>query len=176
VSTYFHKPGFETLLASDSGRRVASKAGRHEVQAKILKTNEGDDYLVIRSWIGSHSPDGEGWSEPSLWSHIVLDDEHNIVVHACGRRERDSWSAALKALKTKGILAFSGNGHERVFVVGRNTNRPPIFHLTRDGFVSLCNQVETPDYDFDPGTKTGWLSRRQAEEIASLCENCERAA
>jgi hypothetical protein len=65
-----------------------------------------------------------------------------------------------KALKIKGIVASSSDLNKRVFVVGRNISRPPVFHLMGDGTTSVCNQVEMPDFDWDPRMKTGWLSRR----------------
>lgn len=104
MSSRSSKHGFETLKASDSGRRLVSKQGRHEVQVKLLTTQEGDQYLIVRTWIGSKSPDGVGWSEPSQWSHVVLDDNQNIVAQGFGPRERDSWSMTERILKVKGVL------------------------------------------------------------------------
>lgn len=101
------QPSFETLKAADNGRRLVSQSGRHEVAAKILRDEEGDEYLVLRSWVGSHPgpKSSAGWSEPSRWQHIVLDDELNVVATGWGMRERDSFAMTQKVLAAKGIHA-----------------------------------------------------------------------
>lgn len=101
------KPSFETLKAAESGRRLVSQSGRHEVAAKVLTDADGDEYLVLRLWIGSHpGPSATaGWSEPSAWQHIVVDDDLNVVATGWGKRERDSFAMTERALATKGITA-----------------------------------------------------------------------
>jgi len=106
-------PSVETLKAADSGRRLVSAAGRHEVAAKILSDTDSREYLVLRAWVGSHAgpkATSESWSEPSRWQHIVLDDELNIVAVGTGRRERDSFEMIKRALRSKGITAGGGEG------------------------------------------------------------------
>jgi hypothetical protein len=50
------------------------------------------------------------WSEPSRWQHLVLDDDLNLVAIGCGKRERDSFEMAKKALAAKGIKIGGGEG------------------------------------------------------------------
>lgn len=99
------KASFETLKSAESGRRLVSQTGRHEVAAKILTDADGDEYLVLRTWVAS--PPGlhasAEWSEPSIWSHVVFDDDLNLVATGWGMRERDSWAMVQKALTVKGI-------------------------------------------------------------------------
>lgn len=105
MSSSSNKPSFETLKAADSGRRLVSKSGRYEVVAKILRDAEGEEFLVLRAWVGSHpslSASAE-WSEPSLWQHVVLNDDLDIVATGWGKRERDSFAMVQKALKVKGV-------------------------------------------------------------------------
>src|SRR5262245_55883214 len=99
------KVSFETLTASDSGRFLTSKAGRHEVKATVIGAESGQELLSVRIWIGSHPAPGStsGWSEPSWWSHVVYDDDMDIVALGHGKRERDSWAMVTRALAVKGI-------------------------------------------------------------------------
>ena len=96
---------FETLTAGDSERFLKSKAGRHEVKATVIRAESGQELLSVRIWIGSHpGPDSSsGWSEPSRWSHVVYDDDMDIVAVGHGKRERDSWAMVTRVLDTKGI-------------------------------------------------------------------------
>jgi hypothetical protein len=105
-------PSVETLIAAESGRRLVSSLGRHEVAAKVLTDTEGNEYLVLRAWVGSHpGPKATaGWSEPSCWQHIVLDDDLDIVAVGTGARERDSFEMIKRALRSKGITAGGGEG------------------------------------------------------------------
>jgi hypothetical protein len=103
-------PSVETLKAVESGRRLVSSLGRHEVAAKVFTDTEGNEYLVLRAWVGSHpGPQATaGWAEPSRWQHIVLNDDLDIVAVGTGARERDSFEMIKRALRTKGITAGGG--------------------------------------------------------------------
>jgi hypothetical protein len=96
------KFSFETLKADDVGRRLRSANGRHEVAAKVIGAEDGEQFLSVRVWIGSEArDDGGGWSEPSAWSHTVYDPDHNIVAYGFGARERDSWAMVERILGKK---------------------------------------------------------------------------
>jgi hypothetical protein len=111
-------PSIETLKANDSGRSLVSAAGRHEAAARLLTDSDGNEYLVLRAWVGSRPapnasrpprPDAQ-WSEPGRWQHIVLDDNLDIVAVGTGKRERDSFEQIKRALRSKGITAGGGEG------------------------------------------------------------------
>ena len=92
---------FETLTHDAVGRRLISGDGRFEVAAKMITTDQGE-FLSVRVWIGSAPTDGgDGWSEPSTWSHTIYDDDHDIVAVGFGSRERESWAAAERMLQRK---------------------------------------------------------------------------
>lgn len=93
---------FETLKADEAGRRLKSSSGRFEVAAKLVSCDEGDVFLSVRVWIGSERrAGGNGWSEPSAWSHTVYDADHNIMAMGYGMRERDSWAMVERTLGKK---------------------------------------------------------------------------
>lgn len=96
---------FETLKASPGGRILKTAQGRHEVKCTMIKLADGRELLSIRSWIGSPAKPGStgGYSEPSLWSHLVIDDQMNLVASGAGPRERDSYAMIAKQLAAKGL-------------------------------------------------------------------------
>ena len=102
---------FESLKADEVGRRLKSVSERYEVAAKVVTSEEGREYVSVRVWMGSESPTGEGWREPSTWSHTVYDEDQNIVAYGFGDRERDSWAVAQRVLGKKlGEVARDSRG------------------------------------------------------------------
>jgi hypothetical protein len=146
-------PTFETLKAADSGRRLVSQSGRHEVAAKVMTDDEGEAYLVLRAWVGSHPgpKSSAGWSEPSRWQHIVLDDGLDIVATGWGKRERDSFAMAQKALAAKGIVA-----HVREPDTSAAASSPSDKFIWQDGDVDIFTPEEAAE-------RFGWSTDTASE-------------
>jgi hypothetical protein len=161
---------FETLKSADSGRRLVSQSGRHEVGVKLLTDVDGEEYLVLRAWVGSQpGPHASAeWSEPSSWSHFVLDDDLNVIATGWGIRERDSWSMVQKVLTVKGIESGAARGSR---IKHENPEYEEVGIPTLRAWLDYWTGVQAGTQNLTPGTND--TVEMASAEIAKLKKEIE---
>jgi hypothetical protein len=60
----------------------------------------------------------------------------------------------------------------RVYVCGRNRNRPPIYHVERGALRTACGLTIDVDEPLNRVRMMGWATKNDAEKVASPCRNC----